>query len=211
MIGSKNVGTFFRFVNKRLSCKRGIGALRNKQNATIASENERANLLNEYFCSTCTDDNGVIPPIQRSVSDNTSIDNICFTKDKILRATKKLKPSRSSGSDDLPSFLFKILSPAQAEPLSLLYSSFMSIGKVPSSWTHAIVTPIYEGGSASELSNYRPISLIAVACKIMEHIVVTDPLDYIRVNNIITNHQHGFGSGKSTCTNLLETLNDWID
>ena len=43
----------------------------------------------------------------------------------------------------------------------------------------------------------------------MERIVVTDLLDYLRVNNIISNHQHGFLSGKSTCTKLLETLNDW--
>ena len=97
MISSKNVGTFFRFVNKRLSCKRGIGARRNKQNATIASNNECANLPNTYCYFTCTEDNGVIPPIQHSVSDNTSIDNICLTKDKVLRAIKKLKPSRSSG------------------------------------------------------------------------------------------------------------------
>jgi hypothetical protein len=209
VIDSKNTGTFFRFVNKRLSCKRGIGALRNKQNATIASDTERANLLNEYFCSTCTEDNGVMPPIQRAVGDSTCIDSICFTEDKVLRAIKKLKPSRSSGPDGFSSLLFKKLSPALTEPLSLLYSSFMSVGQVPSSWTHAIVTPIYKGGSASELSNYRPISLTSVACKIMERIIVTDLLDYLRVNNIISNHQHGFLSGKSTCTNLLETLNDW--
>ena len=85
----------------------------------------------------------------------------------------------------------------------------MSVGQVPISWAHAIVTPIYKGGSASELANYRPISLTSVACKIMERIVVTDLLDYLRVNNIISNHQHGFLSGKSTCTKLLETLNDW--
>ena len=28
-------------------------------------------------------------------------------------------------------------------------------------------------------------------------------------NNIIHPEQHGFVRGKSTCTNLLESLNDW--
>ena len=85
----------------------------------------------------------------------------------------------------------------------------MLVGQVPSSWTHVIVTLIYKGGSASELSNYRPISPTSVACKIMECIVVIDLLDYLRVNTIISYHLHGFLSGKSTSTNLLETLNDW--
>ena len=107
MIDIRNAGTFFRFVKKRLSCERGIGALRNKQNATVASDTERANLLNDYFCSTCTEDNGVILPIQRSVSYNTFIDNIRFTEDKVLRAIKKLKPSRFSDPGGFPSFLLK--------------------------------------------------------------------------------------------------------
>src|SRR5664279_2488391 len=85
----------------------------------------------------------------------------------------------------------------------------MSVGRTPSCWAHAIVTPIYKGGNASELSNYRPISLTSVACKIMERIIVADLLDYLRTNNAISNQQHGFLSGKSTSTNLLEALNDW--
>ena len=34
-------------------------------------------------------------------------------------------------------------------------------------------------------------------------------LDYLRVNNLITKHQHGFMSRRSTVTNLLESVNDW--
>jgi len=55
----------------------------------------------------------------------------------------------------------------------------MSIGQVPGAWTHAIVTPVHKGGNASELSSYRPISLTAVTCKIMER--VSDLLDYEQI------------------------------
>jgi hypothetical protein len=34
-------------------------------------------------------------------------------------------------------------------------------------------------------------------------------LHYFRTPDIIARQQHGFLSGKSTATNLLETLNDW--
>jgi len=43
----------------------------------------------------------------------------------------------------------------------------------------------------------------------MERIISTDVLHKLRSQNVISKHQHGFLSGQSTNTNLLETLNDW--
>jgi len=43
----------------------------------------------------------------------------------------------------------------------------------------------------------------------MERIISTDMLHYLHSQNVISKHQHGFLSGRSTNTNLLETLNDW--
>jgi len=43
----------------------------------------------------------------------------------------------------------------------------------------------------------------------MERIISMHILDYLRVNNLITKHQHGFMSRRSTVTNLLESVNDW--
>jgi hypothetical protein len=85
----------------------------------------------------------------------------------------------------------------------------MSTGCIPKAWTHAIVTPIYKSGNASEMSNYRPISLTCVACKIMEPVITMDLLSYLRLHKIIDRRQHGFFAGCSTTTNLLESLNDW--
>ena len=43
----------------------------------------------------------------------------------------------------------------------------------------------------------------------MERLIATDVLFYLRNNNLITKHQHGFFSRHSTCTQLLKTINDW--
>jgi hypothetical protein len=80
---------------------------------------------------------------------------------------------------------------------------------MPHNWTQAIVTPVFKRGDAANVDNYRPISLTSVACKIMERVTSTDMLHYLREHNVISKHQHGFLSGRSTSTNLLETLNDW--
>jgi len=106
-------------------------------------------------------------------------------------------------------FLFKKVSASLAEPLSLLFTSFFSVGQIPQEWLRAIVTPVYKSGSSSIASNYRPISLTCVACKLMERIIVCEMLHYLRSNNLISKQQHGFLSRRSTTTNLLETINDW--
>jgi len=61
----------------------------------------------------------------------------------------------------------------------------------------------------SSLRNYRPISLTRVTCKIMERVVVSDKINSLRHHGIISKQQHGFLSGRSTTSNLLETFNDW--
>ena len=43
----------------------------------------------------------------------------------------------------------------------------------------------------------------------MEKIIVEQLLKYLLTNNLISKHQHGFLSRRSTATNLLESLNDW--
>ena len=43
----------------------------------------------------------------------------------------------------------------------------------------------------------------------MERIISNDMLAYLRQHNAITEQQHGFLSGRSTTTNLLESINDW--
>ena len=43
----------------------------------------------------------------------------------------------------------------------------------------------------------------------MEHIINVQLIDYLLSNSLITKHQHGFLLKHSTCSNLLETANDW--
>ena len=46
MIKANNTGDFYKFVNRRLSCKSGIGALRDNTGKLTADDNQRADMLN---------------------------------------------------------------------------------------------------------------------------------------------------------------------
>ena len=102
--------------------------------------------------------------------------DIEFTPTLITRVIKKLESNLSRGPDGFPPVMLKKLVRQLAIPL-LQLSSFMSVGQIPADWRCAIVIPIAKGGVASDPSNYRPISLTNVTCKLMERVTVCKMLD----------------------------------
>jgi len=174
----------------------------------VLSDNAKAELLNEYFVSTGILDNGVLPPV-KPVADDTFLESVNCGEDKIRKEIKWMKANGSAGPDGYPPILLKKLASSLVTPLSLLYSSFMSVGQVPNEWKHAIVTPVYKGGLASDPGNYRPISLTSVFCKLMEQVINRQVLDYLQHHKLLNDQQHGFLARRSTVTNLLECLTDW--
>ena len=54
------------------------------------------------------------------------------------------------------------------------------------------VTPVFKKGKRPEAGNYSPVSLTCIACKIMEHIVVSNLRKHANRNNILYLLQYGF-------------------
>jgi hypothetical protein len=180
VIKSNNLGKFYRFVNGRLANKQGIGMLKDENGIPVTGVVERAELLNNYFCSVCTQDDGNAPEFKcNKLTENTSIDHVTFNPTNIKRAIARLKPNLASGMDGLPPLLVKKLSSSLLEPLTLLYTSFLSVGRIPDEWRRAVVMSIHKGGQADDVSNYRPIALTCVFSKIMERVVASEISGYM--------------------------------
>jgi len=73
-----------------------------------------------------------------------------------------MKSNKSAGPDGLPPVLLRKIAPSLITPLSLLFSSFISVGQVPTAWKSVIVTSVHKSGLASDPTNYRSISLTSV-------------------------------------------------
>jgi len=117
-----------------MACSSGVGALKTGDGSIVLSDSAKAELLSEYFVSTGVLDNGVLPPVRPVVSDDTFLESIDCGEDKIRKEIKCMKANGSAGPDSYPPILLKKLAPSLVAPLSLLYSSFMSVGQVPSEW-----------------------------------------------------------------------------
>jgi len=108
----------------------------------------------------------------------------------------------------LPPVLFKKLKHSLTTPLTLIYNELLQFlltgnGKRPT------VVPVFKKGSTASVVNYRPISLTSVLSKILERILVAKIIDHLHANGLVSPEQHGFLKRCSTCTNLLDSQNDW--
>ena len=80
---------------------------------------------------------------------------------------------------------------------------------MPDEWKSAIIIPVFKKGEPAAVANYRPISLTCVLSKIMERVLSHKLYQYLKEHNVLYAAQHGFVKGRSTGSNLLESLNDW--
>jgi hypothetical protein len=71
-------------------------------------------------------------------------------------------------------------------------------------WKSANVTPIYKKGKKSDPSNYRPVSLTSISCKLLESIIRDGIVNHMVQNGLVEDSQHGFVKGRSCETNLVE-------
>ena len=90
-----------------------------------------------------------------------------------------------------------------------MFENFFKNKFIPPIWKLGHVKPIFKSGDPSVTNNYRPISLTCILSKTMESIVKDQMSDYLLRRGLISRHQHGFICGKSTCTQLLESIQDW--
>jgi len=90
--------------------------------------------------------------------------------------------------------------------LCLIFQYSIDLGEPPNIWKIANVVLIFKKGSKSTLSNYRPVFLTCICCKMMKHIVISN-FD-VDLNNYLNEHQHGFRGGLSLTTQLATVTHD---
>ena len=129
-----------------------------------------------------------------------SLSYIAIDSDIVFKKLIELDKNKGAGPDKLPPVFFFNCSPTLAMPLSYIYNISLKSGTFPSMWKLARITPLFKCGNRRNISDYRPISGLDTAAKVLEKIVTENLFDTFR--NRITISQHGFFTGRSCQTNL---------
>jgi hypothetical protein len=114
----------------------------------------------------------------------------------------------AAGLDEIKPKLLKELSVEIAPNHTILFNKSVTTGIVPSYWRTAHVSPVYKKGLKYNPENYRPISLTCICCKLLEHLIVKHIMSHADTHNILYPLQHGFCTGQSCETQLLEFIDD---
>ena len=84
---------------------------------------------------------------------------------------QNINVNKSTGPDEITGKLLQICAPDLYESFTLLFQKSIVSGTVPNDWKSAHIFPLYKKGDKSTPANYRPVSLICISCKLLEHIV----------------------------------------
>ena len=105
----------------------------------------------------------------------------------------------------IPARILKDLAKELSPFLTEIFQRSLADGEVPMEWRSANMTAIFKKGDRFRASNYRPVSLTSLCCKLQEHIIVSNTMKHLEHHNILTDCQHGFRARRS-CETQLETL-----
>ena len=75
---SNNLGRFFKYVNRKLSRKSGIGLLKDDGGNLVSDPLNQATMFNEFFASKFVNDDGLTPDVQLRTPAGVGISNITF-------------------------------------------------------------------------------------------------------------------------------------
>ena len=133
---------------------------------------------------------------------------ISFSINGIKKLLQSLNVNKANGPDKI---LIRVLKDYATEIAPILQHIFMqslSTGCLPHDWKTANITPIFKKGDQNLPSNYRPISLTAVPCKLLEHIIHKNIMEHLELHNAIVHFQHGFRTGHSCESQLIITIEE---
>ena len=129
--------------------------------------------------------------------------NIHITTKGTEKLLNNLDTSKATGPDQISARILKQYSTQLAPHLTYIFNKSLERGAVPTDWRRANVIPIFKKGDKYLASNYRPVSLTCICCKLLEHIVVSNILNHLDTFQILVDCQHGFRAKRSCETQLI--------
>ena len=206
----ENVKAFWKYINRNKKRKNKIPVLKKPKGGLACSDEEKANALNNQFSSVFTLEHTPPPDMKRKDVTNL-LTKITISEEDILKKLNNLRTDKSMGPDNVHPFILKTFAAILKTPLQIIFQLSLNSKTLPKIWKHGVIAPLFKKGNRKLPSNYRPISLTCIPCKLLESIVVDWISAHLTRNSLRDKNQHGFTVKKSTETNLLEAINIWTD
>ena len=127
--------------------------------------------------------------------------------DDMSKLVEDINANKSSGIDGISAKVIKTAFEVLISQLCDLFNNSMTLGIFPKFWATATVIPIPKSGSLSQVTNWRPVSLLPIPGKLMEKVVHKHLTKMAHDLGLVSSKQCGFVKGKGTGDAVFELAN----
>ena len=188
-----------------------MGDLKNADNILIRDPIKKATMIHNQFDSVFSNPH---PPIENDLDPKDrlpDIHHIEINRSGLFKLFLNINSKKADGPDNIPGTFLKICANELVDVYQILFQASLDQGIVPNDWKEANVVPLFKKGDKSKAENYRPISLTSISCKLLEHVVHSNIINFLEKFEVLDDAQHGFQKSRSCISQLTITINDFAD
>ena len=185
----------------------------------VDNDQDIANAFNCFFAEVGPTTNQKVPNASFGAKDYLSRVNQITTEkfspqqatcDDVTKICETIPKKTSKDHYDISQDLILVNLSTLAAPIAHIWNQSIQKGVFPDAAKIAKVIPVYKGKrlDASELTNYRPISLLPVVGKILEKIMHQQLSKFLNDNNVLYPSQYGFRKLHNTSFATMDFLDN---
>ena len=182
----------------------------------ITSKENMANEFNTFFTNVGPNlANDITEPDENiSIYDylGESIEQSLFMRpvdeEEVITTVTGCTKKRSADFEDISMDTVAKVVSVICKPLAHICNISFKTGVFPSRMKIAKVIPMFKSGTKTDVTNYRPISLLPQFSKILEKLFLTRINSFLCVNNILSSSQYGFRTNLSTSLAVMELIEE---
>ena len=151
-------------MRKLKTVKERVHQIKSDNDQLTTTDGEAAQVLGKFFSSVFLNERDGLVQEEDGW-------NVIINEDTVMSKLMGLKEDKSPGPDNIHSALLRNCARTVAIPLTIIYQKSFSEGILPDDWKTATTIPIFKKGNKHDASNYRPVSLRSVPCKVLESLI----------------------------------------
>ena len=199
---SKNSKMFFSAIKEVYGPPKPVTTpLLSADGSTLLKEKSSINARwREHFSQLLNRPSTVDPAALDLIPQQPTVDSLDLppTLEEMVKAINQTSSGKAPGMDGLPAELFKAAGPAAREAFHSILTSIWEEEEVPKEFRDATVVSLFKNkGSKTDCGNYRGISLLSIAGKILARIMLNRLINDIAEVNL-PEAQCGFRPNRST-------------
>ena len=200
-LGKNNNKKAYQLVKDLTGSKQGrTTTIQDKNGKRLTEDKDILNRWTEY-CSELYNHKAKGDPEVLKHPPVTNIDSHPILLEEVEAAVKSLKPGKSPGVDNIPAELLQAGGETMIDVLLNICNKIWQTGEWSTPWTQSLVITLPKKGNLLQCQNYRTISLISHASKVMLKILLNRLTP--QAETIIAEEQAGFRPGRSTTEQIF--------